>query len=168
MTQPHNSLTSHASLIVPPLRYCTPDRLQRAVDGLFDGTLTVVSLTHQAEGEIRGLVKNGDGCAYTVTLTPEGATCNCGDCTYRNTVCKHIVAVALSIPRPTPPQHSPMHLAWSNGEKLCKAAAHEPAWYWPKWNVGMLKWPETCPLCSAVYTRGYSRFWEQLTYATVA
>ena len=43
------------------------DRLQRAVCGLADGSLTI-TLTRQSESEIRALVKDGNGKEYGVTL----------------------------------------------------------------------------------------------------
>jgi hypothetical protein len=89
-------MTSHPTraLILAALREITPDRLQKAVCGLADGSLTI-TLTRQTEAEIRGLVKNGDGKEYGVTLTQGSTFCSCKDALYRGVTCKHAVATAL-------------------------------------------------------------------------
>jgi hypothetical protein len=151
-----NSPTCYSTIIVPTLQKADGKRLEKAVDELSTGVLTV-ALSHQAEGEIRALVKNGDGCAYTVALTTAGATCTCPDAQHRQVVCKHAVAVAFSVPRPTPPQQFPMrHLRWRSGEILCGAPSSEKAHTWP-WPGTLVQWEETCSACRTTYQQGYNR-----------
>jgi hypothetical protein len=92
------TLSSIHVLVLHAMQQVSPDRLQRAVCGLADGTL-IVTLTRQFESEIRALVKNGDGKEYGITLTESLTTCSCKDALYRGTVCKHAVALALFVLR---------------------------------------------------------------------
>lgn len=69
-------------------------RLQKAVEGLVSGAYEV-TVTRLSEGEIRGMVRNGDGVEYGVTLTEGESFCSCKDTLYRGTTCKHQVALAL-------------------------------------------------------------------------
>jgi hypothetical protein len=82
------------------------NRLEKAVSGLGSGAYAV-TVTRQGEAEMRGLVKNGDGKEYGVTLLEGAATCSCPDALYRGVVFKHAVALALHAlrtpPEPTPP-----------------------------------------------------------------
>jgi hypothetical protein len=94
------------SLILAALREVTPERLQKAVCGLCDGSLTI-TLTRQTEAEIRALVKNGDGKEYGVTLTEALTACSCKDSLYRGVTCKHAVALALHVLR-TPQEPDPL------------------------------------------------------------
>jgi uncharacterized Zn finger protein len=88
------ALNSIPTLTLSALRDASPERLHKAVCGLTEGSLTV-TLTRHSAGEIRALVKNGDGLEYGVTLTDTLTTCSCKDALYRGVVCKHAVAVAL-------------------------------------------------------------------------
>jgi hypothetical protein len=90
-------MTSHPThaLILSALRDITPERLQKAVLGLCDGSLTV-TVTRQVGDKIHGLVKNGEAKEYGVTLAE---ACSCPDALYRGLVCKHAVALALSVLR---------------------------------------------------------------------
>src|SRR6266581_8803809 len=72
----------HHPLVLTVLQHVSTDRLQRAVNALADGSLTV-TLTRQTEVEIRALVKNGEGKEYGVTLTTTGVFCSCPDTMYR-------------------------------------------------------------------------------------
>lgn len=144
------------SLVLRIVQHVSPDRLQRAVCGLAEGTLSV-TLTRQSDSEIRALVKNGDGIEYGVTITDSLATCSCKDSLYRAVVCKHAVAVALSVLRTSPPpkeqpkQKKPLaHLMWRSGEVLCGGNHTDGFWVWP-WTDYMLTWPEACPACVAAY-----------------
>jgi len=65
------------------LRESTPDRHQKAVQGLADGTLTV-TLVKQSDAEIRALVRNGEQQEYRVIINDAGALCSCPDAFYRN------------------------------------------------------------------------------------
>src|SRR6266487_2379669 len=88
----------HHPLVLRVLQHVSTDRLQRAVNALAEGSMTV-TLTRQTEAEIRALVKNGEGKEYGVTLTETGAFCSCADALYRGVTCKHCTAVALSVLR---------------------------------------------------------------------
>ena len=70
------------------------ERLQRAVGGLADGSITV-HLTRYSERELRALATNSDGKEYGVTLTETLTACSCRDSLYRGGICKHAAAVAL-------------------------------------------------------------------------
>lgn len=94
----HPNTNPHHSLVLPVLQHVTPERLQKAVNALVDGSLTV-TLTRQTEAEIRALVKNGEGKEYGVTLTETGAFCSCPDALYRGVTCKHATIVTLSVLR---------------------------------------------------------------------
>src|SRR2546425_6444275 len=87
----------HHPLVLTVLQHVSTDRLQRAVNALVDGSLTV-TLTRQTEVEIRALVKNGDK-EYGVTLTTTGVFCSCPDTMYRGVTCKHAAVLALSVLR---------------------------------------------------------------------
>jgi len=124
------ALNSIQSLVLSAVQQVTADRLQRAVCGLADGSMTV-TLTRQSENEIRALVKNGDGKEYGVTLTDSLTTCSCKDALYRGGICKHATATALHVLRsPQPkkeapaPQFPTFHLMWRDGIVLC--GEHHP------------------------------------------
>lgn len=146
----------YSSLVLTILQHVSSDRLQRAVCGLADGSLTV-TITRQSEAEIRALVKNGDEKEYGVTLSESLTACSCKDALYRGGICKHGVAVALHVLR-TPqlktaapvPQFPTFHLMWRDGIVLC--GEHHPGrvQVWP-WTDYMLTWPEVCPACVAAY-----------------
>lgn len=138
------------SLVLSPIQHVSSDRLQRAVTALAEGTLAI-TLTRQAETEMRALVKNGEGIEYGVTLTHALSTCSCKDSLYRGVVCKHAVAVALYVLRTPPPeQDAPgelaCHLLWRNGQVVCGEAQPARCWVYP-WTDTMLSWPEACPAC---------------------
>ena len=101
-----NSTTNpHHPLVLTVLQHVSTDRLQRSVNALVDGSLTV-TLTRQTEAEIRALVKNGEGKEYGVTLTTTGVFCSCPDSMYRGTTCKHAAVLALTVLR-TPQSQEP-------------------------------------------------------------
>jgi hypothetical protein len=158
----------YSTLIMSALQHVTPERLQKAVCGLADGSLTV-TLTRQADNEMRGLVKNGDGKEYGVTLAEASTFCSCPDALYRGLVCKHSVALALhvlrtpsSVGEPIPPPKDHMlhlvsdgaeryasitmtqppartiHLMWRNGSILCGEQSPQRLWCWP--------WPDSISL----------------------
>ena len=93
----------HHLFVLAVLQHVSTDRLQRAVNALADGSLTV-TLTRQTEVEIRALVKNGEGKEYGVTLTTTGVFCSCPDTMYRGVTCKHAAVLALSVLRAPQPQ----------------------------------------------------------------
>ncbi len=150
------TLSSIHSLVLTAVQDVAADRLQKAVCGLADGSMTV-TLTRQSDEEIRALVKNGDGKEYGVTLTKALTTCSCKDALYRGGICKHAVGVALYVlrtPQPrkvTPAPQFPMfHLMWRDGIVLCGESHPERVQVWP-WTEGMLSWPEVCTACRATY-----------------
>jgi hypothetical protein len=164
----------HSALILGAMQSISPDRLQKAVCGLADGTLTV-TVTRQTEAEIRGLVRNGDGRTYGITLTQTGAFCSCPDALYRATTCKHAVALALytlrqpeakqeepwsdtshmlhvmAHPPSTPPPARTIHLVLASGTPLCGVRTPERCWKWPYWP--QTAWPETCGECATLRHR---------------
>ena len=80
------------------LQQVSTNRLQRAINALTDDSLTMTR-TRQTAGEIRALVKNGEGKEYGVTLTEAGVFCSCPDALYRGSVCKHATTLALAVLR---------------------------------------------------------------------
>jgi SWIM zinc finger len=147
---------THSSLVLTILKHVSSDRLQRAVCGLVDGSLSV-TLTRQLDCEIRALVKNGNGKEYGVTLTEALTTCSCKDSLYRGGICKHGVAVALHVLRtPQPktadpaPQFPTFHLMWRDGIVLCGERHPGRVQVWP-WTEYLLTWPEVCPSCLSTY-----------------
>jgi hypothetical protein len=126
------------------LREATPDRHNRAVQGLKDGSLTI-TLTRQTDAEIRALVKNGDGIEYGVTLTGHGAFCSCKDALYRSRACKHAMAVCISRLQQHGPVANQIHLMWPDGHILCGAAGVKR--FWLNWTLNALNWPDVCPQC---------------------
>src|SRR5262245_6228604 len=91
------------SFILTVLQRVSPERLQKAVNALVTGDMSL-SVTRHTATEIRALVKNGDGIEHGTVLTEALATCSCRDSLYRGTVCKHAAAVALSVLRTPPPK----------------------------------------------------------------
>ena len=150
------SLTPIHALVLHAVQEVPADRLQKAVCGLADGTLTV-TLTRQSEADIRALVTNGTGAEYGVTLTETLTACSCKDALYRGGICKHATATALYVLR-TPqakkeapaPQFPTFHLMWRDGIVLCGDPHADRVQMWP-WTENMLRWPEACSACVAAY-----------------
>lgn len=143
-------MTQLQSFLLPPLQHVSLDRLQRAIDALAAGTLTL-TITRQTTTEIRALVRNGDGKDYGVTLTPSLSSCSCKDALYRGVICKHTVAVALQVLR-TPQgaeQPAPIHLMWRDGTVLCGISQPERFWIWP-WTENVWNWPDICDDCKTI------------------
>ena len=97
------TITPHHALVLNVLQHVSTDRLQRAVNALVEGSVTM-TLTWRTEAEIRALVQNGEANKeYGVTLTETLTTCSCPDALYRGVICKHATVAALSVlrePRP--------------------------------------------------------------------
>ena len=93
-----SNINPHHALVLSVLQQVSTDRLQKAVNALADGSLTV-TLTRQTEDEIRALMKNGDGKEYGVIITDTGVFCSCPDALYRGVTCKHATVVALYVLR---------------------------------------------------------------------
>jgi hypothetical protein len=147
---------SHSALILHTLKSASPERLQKAINGIADNSLTII-LTRQSDAEIRALVTNGDGILYGVTLTESLTACSCKDALYRGGICKHGVAVALHILRiPQPkkevptPQFPTFHLMWRDGIVLCGDPYADRVQMYP-WTANMISWPETCSACVTAY-----------------
>jgi len=91
----HNS---PRSLVLHAVANCDTERLAKAVCGLADGSLTV-QVSKQSDTEVHGSARNGDGKAYAVSLTADRASCSCPDSLFRHNLCKHTVALALTVLR---------------------------------------------------------------------
>ena len=76
------------------LQKVTPERLQRAVEGLCSGAYNIALVSHTNE-QVCALVSSGDGARYEAVLTPGRAYCGCPDSQFRHSTCKHAVALAL-------------------------------------------------------------------------
>lgn len=74
----------------------SPERLQRAVCGLADGSFQVY-LAQQDNQHVAGSVINGDGKEYAVQIGEGYISCACPDFGYRNVTCKHLLAFAMRI-----------------------------------------------------------------------
>jgi SWIM zinc finger len=140
--------TFHA-LVLNALQHVSPDRLQKAVCGLADGSLAV-TLTRQTETELRALVKNGDQKEYGVTLAASLTSCSCKDSLYRGGVCKHAVAAALHVLRT--PEPARIRMIWGPSKPvLCGTVNPARVWTWPNWP--QTSWEEACPDCQAMRER---------------
>ncbi len=74
----------------------SPERLQKAVCGLADGSYHVY-VTERDSEHIQGSVINGDGKEYACSIGDGYLSCECADFGYRNATCKHLLAFALRI-----------------------------------------------------------------------
>ncbi len=73
-------------------------RLAKAVEGLSDGSYHVY-VTEQDSEHVRGSVINGDGKEYGCSIGDGYVSCQCKDFWYRQTTCKHVLAMALQVLR---------------------------------------------------------------------
>jgi uncharacterized Zn finger protein len=76
------------------IQSANPERLQRAVEGLADGTFHVY-VTQQDREHVAGSVLNGK--EYGVSIGDGYLSCACPDFGYRRVTCKHVLAFALRI-----------------------------------------------------------------------
>lgn len=76
----------------------SPERLQKAVCGLADGSYHVY-VTERDSEHVAGSVINGDGREYAVSVGEGFISCECPDCSYRKAICKHLLAMALQVLR---------------------------------------------------------------------
>src|ERR1041385_1756052 len=106
--------------LLSTLREVTPDRHNRAVQGLRDHTLTV-TLVKQSEAEIRAIVKNGEAKEYRVIINDAGTLCSCPDAFYHRGPCKHIAAVCVAQLQQNETCRNLIHLMWDSGTILCGA-----------------------------------------------
>jgi uncharacterized Zn finger protein len=85
------------SLVLHAVQNCNTERMAKAVCGLADGSI-VFDNVRQSEHEVRGITHSGNQ-RYAVTLTHGRAFCGCPDSTFRHSLCKHCVALALHVLR---------------------------------------------------------------------
>jgi predicted nucleic acid-binding Zn finger protein len=135
--------------ILATLREVTPDRHNRAVQGLRDHSLTV-TLVKQSDAEIRALVHNGEQKEYRVIINDAGTICSCPDAFYHRGPCKHVAAVSLFCLQQNDLAKDRIHLMWSNGQTLC--GEQHPQRYWLNWTLNALNWPDVCTACVHVWT----------------
>jgi hypothetical protein len=83
-------------LILSSIQNANPERLQKAVCGLADGSYQVY-LTQQDNRHVQGSVISGEGKEYAVSIDERFLSCGCPDFSYRGTTCKHLLAFALRI-----------------------------------------------------------------------
>jgi predicted nucleic acid-binding Zn finger protein len=133
--------------LLSTLREVTPDRHNRAVQGLRDHTLTV-TLVKQTDAEIRALVRNGDAKEYRIIINDTGSLCSCPDAFYHRGPCKHVAAVCVTALQPK--ADNSIHLQWDSGVILCGES--NPRRYWQRWTLNALSWPDVCPQCVHTWT----------------
>jgi hypothetical protein len=137
--------------LLSTLREVTPDRHNRAVQGLRDHTLTV-TLVKQSDAEIRAIVRNGEQKEYRVIINDAGALCSCPDAFYRGP-CKHIASVCITALQHNSPtaEAEKVHLMWADGTILC--GEPQPQRYWLNWTLNALNWSDLiCPACIQAWT----------------
>jgi len=135
--------------LLSTLREVSPDRHNRAVQGLRDHSLTV-TLVKQSDAEIRALVKNGSGIERRVIINDQYAACSCEDFFHRKATCKHLLAVCISCLQ-QPEQDNRIHLMRDTGHILCGATAVKR--FWQNWSLNALNWNDlVCPACVHVWT----------------
>src|SRR5262245_46059015 len=130
--------------LLATLREVTPDRHNRAVQGLRDHTLTV-TLVKQSDAEIRALVRNGEAKEYRVIINDAGALCSCPDAFYHRGPCKHLAAVCISVLQRNDQADNHIHLMWPDGQTCC--GEPHPQRYWLNWTLNARNWPDICPTC---------------------
>jgi uncharacterized Zn finger protein len=135
--------------LLSTLREVTPDRHNRAVQGLRDHSL-IVSLVKQSDAEIRALVRNGDAKEYRVIINDAGALCSCPDAFYRRGPCKHVAAVSIVCLQQNAPPDDAIHLMWTDGTVLC--GERYPKRFWQNWNANALNWHDMCKACVRQWT----------------
>src|SRR5262245_19730275 len=109
------------------LQQVAPERFQKAVAGLADGSLAV-TITRQTDMAIYGLAKNSKGQEYNLSLAASGASCSCPDALFRHSVCKHGVALALAVLRLPNPEAESQESQQPVNLRLGKVRTH---WSYP-------------------------------------
>jgi hypothetical protein len=143
-------MTLHHPFILTVLQRVSTDRLQKAVNALVEGSMTI-TLTRQTETEIRALVQTHAGQQYGMALTGAGVFCSCPDSLYRGSVCKHATTLALAVLRGEIKEAKntrTIHLAMQEGMTLCGVQDPSHVWQWPYWPE--TAWKESCPECEAI------------------
>lgn len=146
-------MTLQHPFILNVLQQVSADRLQKAVNALVDGSMTI-TLTRKTETEIRALIRNGENKEYRCTLSAALTTCSCRDTLYRGVLCKHVTTVALSVLRSSHEGQQPqrtIHLVRHTGTALCGAGKPAQFWQWPYWPE--TAWKESCVECETVRRR---------------
>jgi hypothetical protein len=134
--------------LLATLREVTPDRHNRAVQGLRDHSLTV-TLVKQSEAKIRAIVRNGEK-EYRVIINDAGALCSCPDAFYRGP-CKHIASVCISVLQHNDQADTYIHLMWPDGQTCC--GEPHPTRFWQNWSLNALNWSAiVCPACVQAWT----------------
>ena len=152
------------SLVLSVLQHVSLDRLQKAAEGLATHTYTI-TLTHTSEREMRGFVANGEGKQYGAVPSEGQSFCSCPDSMYRQTTCKHQVALALSALRqpeareePASPPTRCIHITRGmtpSAPPLCGAVPNGvPSWVVPCVPESPAFRPgEVCETCWTLYTQ---------------
>src|SRR3954469_4945790 len=134
------------SYLLAPLREVSPDRHNRALRALKDGSLSI-SITFKTDAEVRALVRNGDGREYGVCLTEHGSSCSCPDFLWRGIkACKHIAATAVRCLQLAAFSENPIHLWFPDGTAALCGETH-PKRFWQRWTYNALNWPDVCSTC---------------------
>jgi hypothetical protein len=143
-------MTLQHPFILTVLQHVSPERLQKAVNALVEGSMTI-TLTRHTETEIRALVKNHEGQQYGMALTEAGVFCSCLDSLYRGAVCKHVTTLVLAVLRGEVKEAKStrtIHLAMQKGMALCGVQNPPHMWQWPYWPE--TAWKESCAQCEAI------------------
>jgi hypothetical protein len=138
---------SHRLLVLTVLQHVSADRLQRAINALADGNISITP-TRTTPTDIRALVKNGDGQEYGCTITEGVTTCSCRDALYRGVICKHVTVLALTVLRATPAETlaRTIHFVFHGTTALCGELNPQSCWQWPHFPT--TQWAEACPACT--------------------
>jgi len=81
-------------------------RLLKATEGLCTGVYRC-TITRRSAEELQGVVWNGQGVAYHVSVWAGWSVCSCPDSRHRSAVCKHALALVLyAIRHPADPPQS--------------------------------------------------------------
>src|SRR5262245_29253937 len=129
--------------LLSTLRSATPERHQKAIKALRDGANTV-EIAYRDETEIRAIVTNGDGLAYGVTLSDRGNFCSCKDALYRNTTCKHQLALAVYVTQQGEALANVIHL-WRRADLLPLCGEKSPKRFSQAWLAHIAaNWPDCC------------------------
>src|SRR5713226_7036872 len=90
-------------------------RLLKATQGLCTGAYHC-TITQRSAEELQGVVWNGQGTAYHVSVWDGWVVCSCPDSRHRAAVCKHAIALVLYAIR------HPENLLQGRGVQTCSAA----------------------------------------------
>lgn len=91
-------------------------RLLKATQGLCTGAYHC-TITWRSAEELQGMVWNGQGTVYHVSVWDGWIVCSCPDSRHRTAVCTHAIALVLYAVR------YPKNLWQGGGEQACSAAS---------------------------------------------